>query len=172
MSTTATMTFKIGTIERRFSNSKGTGTWKTGQKIFIRNDIHKYIMCWDHDDYSKEFKEDDVIITQNLMSKEKDGIKFYTAGKNAHLELYQADEIITHRDHLEDPIPDDPPITSKKDNITPKDYPVKIYQVKVTRARNYNSVSFGVEFSGTLDEAKEEFDILKEVALKALNEIL
>ena len=171
MSTTATMTFKIGIIERRFSNSKGTGTWKTGQKIFIRNDIHKYIMCWDHDDYSKEFKENDAIITQNLLSKEKDNIKFYTAGKNAHLELYQAEDDIAITDP--DVMREVRKQVKKADNITPKaDYPVKVYQVKVTRARNYNSVSFGVEFSGTLDEAKAEFDILKEVALKALNEIL
>lgn len=166
MSATATMTFKVGTVEKQFPFTNNKGQQSKGQKIFIRNEIHKYIMCWDHPDYIKDFREDDVIITQNLISKEKDNIKYYSAGKNAHLEIYQAEEETNVHEVLES-------LDKMKDNITPKaDYPVKIYQVKVTRARNFNSVSFGVEFSGTLDEAKAEFDILKELALRKLNEIL
>lgn len=165
MSNTPTMILDVGVVEKQFPNKTGAGQWKIAQKIFIRNDTHKYIMCWDHDEYF--FKEGQKIITQNLTSKEYQGVKTYSAGKNAGLETY------------EDPSFDD--ITDRKigsvtvkDNITPKstiDYPVKIYQVKVTLARNYNSVTFGVELPGTLDEAKREFDILKEEAIKKLNEI-
>lgn len=112
-SNTPTMTFVVGIIEKRFSYKNKKNETAYGQKIFIRSDSHKYIMAWDHEDYSGQFKEGQTIITQNLVSKDhNDGYKYYTAGKNAHLELYEDPMEIN-----EDGVPEQEVKTQK--NFTP-----------------------------------------------------
>ena len=155
-----------------FTKKKGPNIGKPGSAqnilITVKGKVTK-VVIWDRTDMS--FLSGQTYTFTNL-KPQTDG-SYWTSYKTEFDEiidshkLYKKGEVVTDIDYREET--DEKLI---KDNITPKDYPVKTYLVKVTRAKNFQSVTFGVEFPGTLDEAKKEFDILKEEALKGLRKIL
>ena len=171
------LTGLVSQVSKRneFTKSKGRDAGKQGSAqnilITVEGKVSK-VVIWDRTDMS--FLSGQTYTFTNL-KPQTDG-SYWSSYKTEFDEIIDSHKLYADPDEssvkaveLANKIT--PPI---KDNITPKatEYPVKIYRVKVTRAKNFQSVTFGVEFSGTLDEAKREFDILKEEALKGLRKIL
>lgn len=162
------------TKRKEFTKTKGRDKGKLGsyQNIVmtIKGELHK-VLIWDRTDMS--FLSGQSYTFTNL-KPQTDG-SYHTFYKT------DIDEVIdSHKVYAD---PDEPSIKAVelankitppiKDNITPKvtDYPTKTYRVSVKRVVNYQSVEFGSEFTGTLDEAKAEFDILNKLALEKVRRL-